>query len=134
MNGKLLIIDDEEWYFEPIFERLNHANIKFDYFKTGVDGFNNFIKAKENEYAAIILDMKIPFGGELHDYAYKYDVPGLFFLEKIRENNKSIPIICYTVLSNEETKKEILKFDAKYIVKAQDSINEMIFDIRKYLK
>ncbi len=129
MREKLLIIDDEEWYHEPIFDRLDYGGIKYDYFKNGVQGLNRFMNAKENEYAAIILDMKIPFGKELRNYASKFSVAGLFILEKIREINKSIPILCYTVLSNEETKNEILKFDAKHIVKTQDSMDEILNEI-----
>ncbi len=134
MSGKLLIIDDEEWYFEPIFERLNHENINYDFCKTGASGLNRLMNQNKTEYAAIILDMKLPIGKVVRDFANKFDVPGLFILQKIRELNKSIPILCYTVLSDAETKKEILKFDAKHIVKAHDSMEVIFNEIHNIFK
>ncbi len=128
MPKDVLIIDDEEWFFEPILERLDHEGISYDYCRAGNEGLNAF---KENDYRAIVLDMKIPLGYEDKSID-KYEAVGIFVLEEIRKINEILPVICFTVLSDEIIKNKVSELGGEYIFKAANE-HELINRIKKVI-
>lgn len=117
MRGNILIIDDEKFTFLPFLENLEYEKISYDFCKNGSSGMK---KLKENEYKAIILDMKVSLGDDLKNLKEE-KVPGISIFKKIREINKKIPILCFSVIAEEEIKKEIESMGGKYYLKGQDN-------------
>ena len=130
MSQKLLIIDDERWFFEPLLDRLDYEGIDYEYCFTGFDGLN---KLKANDYKAVILDMKLTLGDELLDVSVKYDVPGIYVLEEIRKHSPDLSVICYTVLSDNEVSKKIENLKATYIRKGVNE-DELFREIYKHIE
>ncbi|MCP4154045.1 MAG: response regulator [bacterium] len=116
MERKILIIDDEKWFFEPILERLDYEQITYDFCKNGSCGLKK-LKDKKNSYKAIILDMKVSLGDLLKEQLGK-DIPGILIFKEIRKIEKNIPVICWTVHSDEEVIGKITSLQGKYFRKA----------------
>ena len=41
-NKTVLIIDDEDWFFEPTLEKFEYEGITYDFCRTGFDGLQKF--------------------------------------------------------------------------------------------
>jgi len=124
---KVLIIDDEKWFFEPILDRLTYEKIGFDFCISGSQGLE-YLKA--NKYRVVILDIKVTLGRNLQHLLGK-DASGISILEEIRKIEHRIPVICFTVLNDEEIRDKILKLGGKHILKATDD-DELINTIKKH--
>lgn len=120
-KGKdLLIIDDEEFYFEPILERLEFEKLSFDYCKTGSDGF---ALLETTDYKAVILDIRVHLGDKLAHVSGYETTGGLYIMEKIREQKPDLPVICYTVYKDKEVVEKITHAGAIHIEKGGDLSN-----------
>jgi DNA-binding response OmpR family regulator len=128
MSKDVLIIDDEPWFFAPFLERLEYEGITYDCCKTGTDGLN---KLMVTGYGAVVLDMKVSLGEDF-SHIVGYEVPGIYILERIKETKPVLPVICYTVLSGQEIKDQILALGAKFVVKGGDE-DALINEIKKII-
>lgn len=131
---RILIADEEKWFLEAITDRLDAefgAN-RYDFVRNGYDALQLL---EQNQYSMIILDMMMPLGGNLQ--LPKHDPPmmfGVYILQLIRKQNKTIPIICYTILDDNLIKKQIKQSNAIHICKLDDDAYAELFDyINKYL-
>jgi DNA-binding NtrC family response regulator len=113
MNKDVLIIDDEPWFFEPFLDILDCEKISFDYCHNGSEGLKKF---QENAYKLVVLDMRVSLGDEHRDIA-EYDVHGLYLLEKIKMQMPYLPVLCYTVLTDDDIVSKIEELGGKYIPK-----------------
>ena len=135
MNKKVLIIDDEDWFIEPILDRLAFEEIVYNYFKTGFEGLMEF-KSNSSEYSVIILDMKLTLGDYpdgIESPEIDTDCSGLYILKELREINSQIPILCYTVLHDQKIKNEITNLGGTHIVKAGRNEDELFDEIHKFI-
>jgi tetratricopeptide (TPR) repeat protein len=129
MNKDILIIDDEQWFFEPFLDRLDFEKISHDYCDNGSEGLK---KLQTNAYKLVVLDMKVSLGDEYRDMA-DYDVPGLYLLEKIKMQMPYLPVLCYTVLTDGEIVSKIEGFGGKHIPKGTGDIS-LIKDIKTLIE
>jgi two-component system chemotaxis sensor kinase CheA len=128
MEKKVLLIDEDEIYMMPIFDRLKFEKINYDYCNTGYKGLEKF---KKEEYKLIILDMRLSLGEELENIT-NFKPPGLYVLEEIRKINKKIPIICFTIIDDESLAGNIKKLNSIYINKTEE-IGFLFETIKKYI-
>ncbi|MBE2226597.1 MAG: hypothetical protein IAE93_04620 [Ignavibacteria bacterium] len=133
MPKKILIIDEEKWFFSPIFDRLKYDKLDYEYCETGIKGLTRF-KNNIDNYSIIILDIKLTLGEQLIEVIRDYLYPGIYVLEELRKIDKKIPIICYTVINNEETREKIGRMNANYIAKQGNSSDSLFKEINKLLK
>jgi DNA-binding response OmpR family regulator len=129
MSRKILIIDDEKWFFNPFLEHLEADNIAYDYCE---DGSKGLAKLETDDFSAVVLDMKVSLGERLA-HMLGQDVPGILIFKEIKKIKPNIPVICWTVLSDEEIKKKVRDLGGTYISKA-GSDSEFIDEIKRHLK
>ena len=136
MSPKILVIDDEEWLIQPVRDRLDYEKIEHDYAQTGFEGLD-FFREQGDSYAAIVLDMKLPLGEFPEDFdpevLNRYPIPGIHILEKIRELDDDVPILCFTVLEDHYVRQHTSKWKARHYKKGRDE--EALFeDIHRHLR
>ncbi len=130
-NKSVLIIDDEEWFYEGIMERMAAQGITYDFARTGQEGLK---KWENNNYKVIALDMKLSLGDELSRSSGGGAIPGLIILKQIKAKSPNFPVICFTVLSDEDAGKRIAKLGGIHIAKGiKKAYLRLIDEIKKHL-
>ena len=119
MSDKILVIDEEDWYMEPILERLTNEGIDHKFCQTVAEGLEAF---HEMDFVLAIIDMRMPFGTNLGISPKDILAPGLFLVDQIRKQT-DIPIICYTASNNQDVIDAIQQRKSIHIPKADDPDN-----------
>ncbi len=95
------------------------TEIKFDIAETAGEGLE---KINSNEYDLVFLDYRLP------------DKTGLEFLEELRAEGNTVPVIFLTGMGNEKIAVEAMRAGVEdYIIKSEIQSNEFIETIRKRL-
>ena len=116
---KILIVDDNEVLRFTLTELLEESGFES---KAVEDGYLALDEIKNNSYGLVILDMRLP------------GMSGFEILKKIKEINKSIPVIMLTAFGEIKTAVEAMKQGAHdFITKPFDN-DAMIMAIRKTLE
>lgn len=129
MDQRILIIDDEKWFWEPFCERLDFELLTYHICKNGTEGLEML---NQNNYSVVILDMLLPLGRSLI-HLKGNDVPGILVLKEIRNSKPKLPVICYTCLVGREIEEKIAELKARYISKGSGG-DSLWKEIRKYIK
>ncbi|WP_270838970.1 winged helix-turn-helix domain-containing protein [Peptacetobacter hiranonis] len=121
MSEKVLIIDDEMHIVELLRFNLETSGYKTIY---SYDGFDGFIKAKEEKPDLILLDWMLP------------NISGIEVLKKIREDAdlKKIPVIMLTAKNMEDDKVEGLEVGADDYITKPFSIKELLARITSVMR
>jgi len=125
MNGRILIVDDEEIVIRSCLRILVAADYEVD---TSNDGLEALRKLRENNYDVLILDIKMP----------KMD--GLEVLQRVKEAQPDIDVIMITGLHDIETAVQAMKMGAfDYLPKPFDPdefqmVVERAFERRNLLR
>jgi len=125
MNGRILIVDDEEIVIRSCLRILVAADYEVD---TSNDGLEALRKLRENNYDVLILDIKMP----------KMD--GLEVLQRVKEAKPDIDVIMITGLHEIETAVQAMKMGAfDYLPKPFDPdefqmVVERAFERRNLLR
>lgn len=121
MSIKVLVIDDEEYIVELLQFNLETSHYIVDY---SYDGFDGFLKAKQNKPDLILLDWMLP------------NISGIDLLKKIRQDKdlKNIPIIMLTAKNMESDKVEGLVCGADDYITKPFSIKELLARITSVLR
>lgn len=121
VSEKVLIIDDEMHIVE-----LLRFNLEISGYKTiySYDGFDGFIKAKEEKPDLILLDWMLP------------NISGIEVLNKIRQDAdlKKIPVIMLTAKNMEDDKVEGLEVGADDYITKPFSIKELLARITSVMR
>lgn len=116
---KILIVDDNETLRFTLTELLEESGFEY---KAVEDGLSALDEIKNNFYDLVILDMRLP------------GMSGIEILKKIREKDKSLPVIMLTAFGEIKTAVEAMKQGAQdFITKPFDN-DAMIMAIRKTLE
>ena len=116
---KILIVDDNETLRFTLTELLEDSGFEC---KAVEDGSAALDEVKNNSYGLVILDMRLP------------GMSGLEILRKIKEGNKSLPVIMLTAFGEIRTAVEAMKQGAHdFITKPFDN-DAMIMTIKKTLE
>jgi len=116
---KILIVDDNETLRFTLTELLEDSGFEC---KAVEDGSAALEEVRKNSYGLVILDMRLP------------GMSGLEILRKIKENNKSLPVIMLTAFGEIRTAVEAMKQGAHdFITKPFDN-DAMIMTIKKTLE
>ena len=116
---KILIVDDNETLRFTLTELLEDSGFEC---KAVEDGSAALDEVRKNSYGLVILDMRLP------------GMSGLEILRKIKENNKSLPVIMLTAFGEIRTAVEAMKQGAHdFITKPFDN-DAMIMTIKKTLE
>ncbi len=97
MNGRILIVDDEEIVIRSCLRILSVGDYQID---TARDGLEALRKVAENDYDVLILDIKMP----------KTD--GMEVLQRVKEAHPDIDVIMMTGLHEIETAVQAMKLGA----------------------
>ena len=121
MSSKILVIDDEEHIVELLQFNLETSDYIVDY---SYDGFDGFLKAKENKPDLILLDWMLP------------NISGIDVLKKLRGDKdlKNIPVIMLTAKNMESDKVEGLVGGADDYITKPFSIKELLARISSVLR
>lgn len=121
VSEKVLIIDDEMHIVELLRFNLETSGYKTIY---SYDGFDGFIKAKEEKPDLILLDWMLP------------NISGIEVLKKIREDAdlKKIPVIMLTAKNMEDDKVEGLEVGADDYITKPFSIKELLARITSVMR
>lgn len=133
MNNKVLIIDEEKWFANVIFDRIDKeiGPNRYDYAKNGSIGLSLL---EQNSYNLIILDLMLTLGPNLK-LPENEEIRGIYVLKKIREMGVETPIVCYTVLNEDYIIKQITDLGAFHICKLENnSFNNLFKLISQNLK
>lgn len=116
---KILIVDDNETLRFTLTELLEESGFAC---KAVEDGSAALDEIKKNSYGLVILDMRLP------------GMNGLEILKKIKEIDKSIPVIMLTAFGDIKTAVEAMKRGAQdFITKPFDN-DAMVMTIKKTLE
>ena len=121
MSEKVLIIDDEVHIVELLRFNLETSGYKTIY---SYDGFDGFIKAKEEKPNLILLDWMLP------------NISGIEVLKKIRQDSdlKNTPVIMLTAKNMEDDKVEGLEVGADDYITKPFSIKELLARITSVMR
>ena len=121
MSEKVLIIDDEMHIVELLRFNLETSGYKTIY---SYDGFDGFIKAKDEKPDLILLDWMLP------------NISGIEVLKKIRQDAdlKKIPVIMLTAKNMEDDKVEGLEVGADDYITKPFSIKELLARITSVMR
>ena len=121
VSEKVLIIDDEMHIVELLRFNLETSGYKTIY---SYDGFDGFIKAKEEKPDLILLDWMLP------------NISGIEVLKKIRQDAdlKKIPVIMLTAKNMEDDKVEGLEIGADDYITKPFSIKELLARITSVMR
>ncbi len=131
--AELLIIDDDKIMVSTIVERLEDElpALKHQTVNKGSDGLR---KLNETGFDVVILDMMLPLGSDLSLPTEQPDLMyGIFILRKIREKFPKLPVICYTVVTDATTQKQISEIsNSKYLCKlSHNNFDELIAELQQ---
>jgi two-component system response regulator VicR len=118
MTKKLLVVDDEPVLLKGLKYSLEQENYLID---TAVDGEEAYMKARENEYELIVLDLMLP----------KMD--GLEVCRKVREHSM-VPIIILTAKGDDSSKVLGLEYGADDYLTKPFNILELKARIKAILR
>lgn len=124
---KILIVDEEKWFVEAIFDRINSdfGENLFDHCVNGSEAIELILK---NEYKVIILDLMLPLGHGINLPEDEQDLMfGIYILRKIRDINKTVPVICYTILDERKIQNQIADLNAIHICKLSENSFDQLF-------
>ena len=121
VSEKVLIIDDEMHIVELLRFNLETSGYKTIY---SYDGFDGFIKAREEKPDLILLDWMLP------------NISGIEVLKKIRQDAdlKKIPVIMLTAKNMEDDKVEGLEVGADDYITKPFSIKELLARITSVMR
>lgn len=133
--NKILIADEEKWFLEAITDRIDseYGVNRYDFVFNGFDALESLEK---KDYKLIILDMMMPLGGNLElPKNEPNNMFGIYILKLIREKNKKVPVVCYTILDDNIIKRQIKELDGIHICKLnEDSYENLFKQINKSLR
>lgn len=121
MNKKILLVEDEEFIVESIYNKLIAEG--FDVIKAK-NGFEGLQKASENHPDLILLDIIMP------------DMDGITMLKKLREDEwgKTAKIIMLTNLSDADKIAEVMTLGVSdFLVKANWELKDVVKLIKNKL-
>lgn len=117
-NKRILVIDDEADFLDVIKKRLEANN--YEVF-TASDGAEGLEKVRSLKPDAVLLDILMP------------GIDGIEVLQRIRKENKVLPVFMLTAFSDDSRFKSANKYHASgYIVKTND-LKKEIDNIKNFL-
>lgn len=119
MKKKVLFIEDDSLIIKLYTTRLNLENISIVPAEDGKEGLEKF---NEEHPDLVVLDIMLP------------KISGVEVLEKIRSQDKKIPILVYSVLSDKSRMKNmIFKGATEFLVKTDITPQKLVEKIKSYL-
>ncbi len=117
---KVLVIDDDKFIRTVYATKLKAAEFEVD---SASDGEKGYEKVKTFKPDLILLDIMM---GEKD---------GFEVLKKLKEDNNKIPIVVFSSLSQQSDIDKAMQLGCnKYMPKDQNSVSEIIDEIKKMLK
>ncbi|OGD54820.1 hypothetical protein A3J78_00770 [Candidatus Beckwithbacteria bacterium RBG_13_35_6] len=114
----ILFIEDDSLIVKLYTTRLELEGFKVFWVDNGQEGIDKFSKLQPN---LVVLDLMIP------------RVSGIDVLQAIRKQDKKVPIIIYTVLSDKKRVQELkIKGATDYFIKADTHPKQLVERIKSY--
>jgi DNA-binding response OmpR family regulator len=127
----ILIGDDEQWYAGPIRDALAYEGYLISAARTGSEVL---AKIKAERLDLVILDVMMNPGDLEGDHANGTRT-GRVVLEKVRGDlgldAKTLPVICLTVLRDENLRDTMTRLGADYLCKENAPLENIIKAVRK---
>ena len=133
MSRKILMIDDEPGFMRPIIERLMLEGYSLDaiiYCSQIDEGFTALRMEKDN-IACMSLDLLM--GDNINILKGDSNINGLNALSQLRKLYPALPIVCYSILGEEEggIREAMSKSNASFISKTDSEGMEKLIDFFK---
>jgi DNA-binding response OmpR family regulator len=110
---KILWIDDDEWRSKPLKDSLELYDWEINFYSDYEKSYNDFEKIHAF-YQAVIIDIMMPPGKMFKNENDNVGtITGLLLYKKIRNLNKEIPILMYTVLRDKALLNKYINGDNK---------------------
>ena len=116
---KILLVDDELDFQELMKSRLEKNNYEVVVASSGEEALEKYAKEKPS---LVVLDIMMP------------GINGLEVLEKIRKDNKNIPVFIITAFTSEERLKAANEFNATGFILKTDNIKDQLANISEAIK
>jgi len=119
MPKKIVIVEDERPMLKALTIKLQNEGFVVE---DCSDAAQFFEKIKNESFDLILLDLMLP------------KISGFDVLESLRIQKNEIPIIVASNLSQKEDKERAEKLGAvEYVVKSENSLNDIVEKIKKFL-
>lgn len=116
---RILVVEDEVRLAEAVAQGLRNEGFEVDLAADGVDGL---FKAREGQYALILLDIMLP------------EMSGLQVCHRLREAGVHTPVLMLTAREDDETEREGLELGADDYVRKPFSFPVLIARIHALLR
>lgn len=116
---KILLVDDEPDFQEFLKIRLQQYNYEVVLASSGEEALEKYAKERPS---AVLLDIMMP------------GISGLEVLEKIRKDNKDIPVFITTAFTSEERFKMANKFNANGFILKTDNLKDQVVNISEAIR
>lgn len=127
----ILFIDDEQWLMQGVVDRLSTS---FDMLTaSNGDQALNYLETARFQIELIILDIMFPEGTRIKT-TNRGRTSGVEFARYLYHTGYTIPVVCYTVVSDPNIHEELIKLGVKEIVSKRKLPSELEAVIRKYIR
>ncbi len=128
MTKKILIIDDEPVFMRSIIDILEIEGIKRTdvIYCSQVDEGFRALNTDKNNVACVSIDMLMP--DPMNMLVGDSEINGLKALKQIREKYTTLPIVCFTILGEQEggIREASEKYNATFISKTDSDGDEKL--------
>ena len=111
IEGKVLLVDDEEQFLDALSQRLEARGLKVDAVTSGEDALN---QVEDRNFDAIIVDLAMP------------GIDGIETLKRIKEKRPDLEIIILTGHATVKSGIEAMKLGADDFLEKPVDLNELL--------
>lgn len=134
---KILFVEDEAFLLQSFIYALEDRHHKIEIAKDGEEALEK-LKNGSNRYDLIILDIMLPRGnGHAKKFVgegIKTREMGLEVLRQLRAEDKSVPVIVLTAVSDEDMRMKIIELGLDACFDKPVSLNTFLSSVEKALK
>jgi|GEM_PF-826387 len=116
MDGKILILEDDEAYAEMLVDTLDANDIPAEF---SLDPLEAIERVREGEFSILVSDYLMP------------KLEGTAFIRRVREFNQTVPVIMISAYMGEAELKQAAEAGVTRILSKPFEISELIGEIRK---
>lgn len=135
--GKILFIEDEAFLLQGFIDALEDRQHKVEIAKDGEDALDK-LNNKDNKYDLLILDIMLPRGiGQAKSFVsedVKTREMGLEVLRQLRKEDKKVPVIVLTAVSDEDMRMRIIELGVVACLNKPISLKTFLSTVDKALQ
>jgi CheY-like chemotaxis protein len=123
----ILFLDDEKWWLESYLEELEET-VQQVVFISQADEALKFFEQNKGQIKLLILDVMMPSGDDLSDEPDNGLRMGIHFYDKVRETDKTLPVIIFTNVSDESVEERFNNEDNCWFIQKEEVLPFQLAD------